>query len=153
MIKIYIFLLAMVIGMEISIGAFLAPIVFFPANIIGDGVLTHFQSGQLMTQVFLKFNNVLLVVSVVAIIYEGINLRNNNESFAKKISSFMLALIVLILALAFIFYFSAYVVEAQKLGAEATSSEEFAKMHKASELVMKIMMIAQAMLFYVKAKD
>ncbi|AII14543.1 hypothetical membrane protein (DUF4149 domain) [Campylobacter iguaniorum] len=150
--KIYIFLLAMIVGMEISIGAFLAPVVFFPASIIGEGVLTHFQSGQLMTQVFLKFNNVLLVVSVVAIVYEGLNLRNKDESFAKKISSFMLALIALILALAFIFYFSAYVVEAQKLGAQATSSVEFAKMHKASELVMKIMMIAQAMLFYIKAK-
>lgn len=147
--NIYLFLLAMVIGMEVSIGAFLAPTIFFPQNIIGEGVLSHFQSGQLMTNVFVKYNYVLLAVSVISFIYESVNLKFD-KSFYKKTSSFALSFIVLVLALAFVFYFTDYILEAQKLGAEATQNEQFGKIHSTSELVMKIMMIAQILLFFIK---
>lgn len=147
--NIYLFLLAMVIGIEVSIGVFLAPTIFFPQNIIGEGFLSHFQSGQLMTNVFVKYNYVLIVVSVIGFIYESINLKFDT-SFYKKISSFLLSFIVLVLALAFVFYFTDYILQAQKLGAEATQNEQFAKIHSASELVMKIMMISQILLFFIK---
>ncbi|MGB2553916.1 DUF4149 domain-containing protein, partial [Campylobacter sp. MOP51] len=56
----YLLLLAALIGIEISIGAFVAPTLFYPQSIIGDGILTHFQSGLLMTNIFVKFNYVLI---------------------------------------------------------------------------------------------
>ena len=41
---IYLFFIASLVGVEISIGAFVAPTIFFPDNLIGSGVLTHFKA-------------------------------------------------------------------------------------------------------------
>ncbi|RAZ57210.1 DUF4149 domain-containing protein [Campylobacter hyointestinalis] len=150
----YLFLLALIIGVEISIGAFLAPVLFFPAKYIGEGVLSLFQSGQLMTQVFLKYNTLLIAVCLVSIIYELINLiKNKEDSFNFKFSAFMLSFIVLGLASSFAFYFTPYIVNAQSLGELATTTNDFARIHKASEIVMKIMIIAQTILFFVRARS
>lgn len=150
----YLFLLALIIGVEISIGAFLAPVLFFPAKYIGEGVLSLFQSGQLMTQVFLKYNTLLIAVCLVSIIYELINLiKNKEDSFNFKFSAFMLSFIVLGLSSSFVFYFTPYIVNAQSLGELATTTNDFARIHKASEIVMKIMIIAQTILFFVRARS
>ncbi|RAZ52982.1 DUF4149 domain-containing protein [Campylobacter hyointestinalis] len=150
----YLFLLALIIGVEISIGAFLAPVLFFPAKYIGEGVLSLFQSGQLMTQVFLKYNTLLIAVCLVSIIYELINLiKNKEDSFNFKFSAFMLSFIVLGLASSFVFYFTPYIVNAQSLGELATTTNDFARIHKVSEIVMKIMIIAQTILFFVRARS
>lgn len=145
----YLLLLAALIGIEVSIGAFVAPTIFYPQNIIGDGILTHFQSGQLMTNIFLKFNYVLIAVSVLAFVYELFSLRLNTK-FALKFSSFMFSFINLALALSFVFYFTPYVLNAQALGEAGTATAEFFQMHKASEFVMKVMMVAQILLFFIK---
>ncbi|EAH7779714.1 DUF4149 domain-containing protein, partial [Campylobacter coli] len=48
------FLLAAMIGIELILGIVVAPVIFYPANLIGEGVLSHFQSGLMMTQIFIK---------------------------------------------------------------------------------------------------
>ncbi|CZE49104.1 DUF4149 domain-containing protein [Campylobacter geochelonis] len=149
--NIYLFLLAALIGIEISVGALVAPVIFFPASIIGEGILTHFQSGQLMTQIFLKFNNILFTIAVISIIYEILNfITAKNESFNFKFSTLMLSLINLVLSAAFVFYFTDYIVDAQNLGVVATQNEAFAQIHKTSEWCMKIMMVAQFILFFMR---
>lgn len=148
---IYLFALALLIGVEVSIGTLIAPTIFFPQAILGDGVLSHFQSGQLMTAIFLKYNTALMVISILSLLYEMVNFNNNRaESFNLKFSTLMLSLINLSLACVFVLYFTDYIVETQKLGAEATQSETFAKIHGASEWCMKIMMIAQTILFFIR---
>lgn len=147
----YLFLLSICIGAELAIGIFMAPVIFYPAQYIGDGVLSHYQSGQLMTQVFLKYNIMLIFISSLIFIFEIVNLKTN-ESFNYKISSFFLSLIIALLAMAFVFYFTPYILDAQKLGAEATATAEFASMHKASEFVMKAMMLAQVVLFFIRVR-
>ncbi len=42
---VYLAMLGIAIGVEIAAGAFIAPVIFFPQKYLGDGVLTHFQSG------------------------------------------------------------------------------------------------------------
>ena len=151
--NIYLFLLACIVGIELCMGILVAPIIFRPSEFIGPNVLSHFQSGQLMTQVFLSYNKILLFVSVVAFVYEIINLiKNKNESFRARISAFMLSVIILGLSLLFVFYFTAYIISAQALGAEVTASSEFKSVHGASEITMKIMLLAQVALFFVRAK-
>ena len=54
--------------------------------------------------------------------------------------------------MAFVFYFTPYILDAQKIGAEATATAEFASMHKASEFVMKAMMLAQVVLFFIRVR-
>ena len=139
------------IGTELTLGILVAPVIFFPQNIIGEGVLTHFMSGQMMTKIFLKFNYVLLFVSAFVAVSELFDLRKK-LAFSLKFSTFMLSFLNLALALSFVFIFTPFIVQAQGLGAEATQTAEFAKMHSTSEYVMKVMLVLQLILFFVKFK-
>ena len=139
------------IGTELTLGILVAPVIFSPQNIIGEGVLTHFMSGQMMTKIFLKFNYVLLFVSAFVAVSELFDLRKK-LAFSLKFSTFMLSFLNLALALSFVFIFTPFIVQAQSLGAEATQTAEFAKMHSASEYVMKVMLVLQLILFFLKFK-
>ena len=139
------------IGTELTLGILVAPVIFFPQNIIGEGVLTHFMSGQMMTKIFLKFNYILLFVSAFVAVSELFNLRKK-LAFSLKFSTFMLSFLNLALALSFVFVFTPFIVHAQSLGAEVTQTAEFAKMHSASEYVMKLMLVLQLILFFLKFK-
>ena len=126
---IYLFLIASLVGVEISIGAFVAPTIFFPDNLIGSGVLTHFQSGQLMSAIFVKYNKFLIAICVISLIFEMVKFNNNKKlSFYNRFSTLMIALL--------------------NHGAAATVTTQFLQIHKASEWCMKIMMIAQVFLFF-----
>ena len=147
----YLFLLGICIGSELAIGIFMAPVIFYPSQYIGEGVLSHYQSGQLMTQVFLKYNILLIFISSLILLFEIVNLKGS-ESFNYKISAFFLSLIIALLPMSFVFYFTPYILQAQKIGAEATATAEFLSMHKASEFVMKAMLLAQVALFFIRAR-
>ncbi|NLY04035.1 MAG: DUF4149 domain-containing protein [Campylobacter sp.] len=150
--NIYLFLLAILVGLELMAGAIVAPVIFYPNQLLGEGVLDHFQSGILMTEIFIRLNSAIIIICLISFIYELINLsKNKTESFNLKFSTFMLAAIILALACAFAFYFTDYIVEAQKLGPTATiGNASFNKMHDASEWTMKIILILQAILFFLK---
>ena len=149
--SVYFLLLGALIGTELALGALVAPTIFYPQGILGEGVLTHFQSGIMMTQIFIKYNYVLLGVSALAFAYEAASLRGK-ESFGVRISGFMLSFINLSLALLFVFYFTDFIVAAQAAGQDATiGNAEFDAMHKASEWAMKMMMIAQTALFFLRS--
>ena len=147
----YLFLLGICIGAELAIGIFMAPVIFYPSQYIGEGVLSHYQSGQLMTQVFLKYNILLIFISSLILLFEIVNLKGS-ESFNYKISAFFLSLIIALLAMSFVFYFTPYILQAQKIGAEATATAEFLSMHKASEFVMKAMLLPQVALYFIRAR-
>lgn len=147
---IYLFLIASLVGVEISIGAFVAPTIFFPDNLIGSGVLTHFQSGQLMSAIFVKYNKFLIAICVISLIFEMVKFNNNKKlSFYNRFSTLMIALLNLILGLLFVLFFTDYILSAQNNGAAATVTTQFLQIHKASEWCMKIMMIAQVFLFFI----
>ena len=147
----YLFLLGICIGAELAIGIFMAPVIFYPSQYIGEGVLSHYQSGQLMTQVFLKYNILLIFISSLILLFEIVNLKDS-ESFNYKISAFFLSLIIALLAMSFVFYFTPYILQAQKIGAEATATADIRSMHNDSELVMKAMLLAQVALFFIRSR-
>ena len=149
--SIYIFIIAALIGIELSLGALVAPVVFFPQQIIGDGVLSHFQSGKLMSEIFVKYGGILIAVSIICLVFEMINFNNNkSQSFRLRLSTLMLTLVNIILALLFVLYFTDYVINAQKIGTEATMAPEFAQIHAASEWCMKLIIVFQTVLFFTK---
>lgn len=149
--KIYLFFIAAIIGVELSLGILVAPVIFFPSDLIGEGVLSHFQSGQMMTSIFVKFGKILMILSIFSLIFEMVNFNNNKaQSFNLRFSTLMIALINLILALLFVLFFTDYIVEAQKLGAEATKTAEFLQIHNASEWSMKVIVVLQMILFFLK---
>ncbi len=105
------FLLASIIGVELILGIVVAPTIFFPQNLIGEGVLSHFQSGLMMTQIFIKMGYLLIFVSVVNFLYEIYSLIKDEMKFQIKFSKFMLSLLILILSLIFVFYFTNTIIE------------------------------------------
>jgi len=141
---IYLVMLGIAIGVEIAAGAFIAPVIFFPQKYLGEGVLSHFQSGILMTQVFLKMNLVIGFAALYSIIYEvQVFMMRKNYDFL----SFFLSLVIVVGTGLFLFYYTPFIVHAQQLGAMETTTEAFASMHKQSEWVMKALMVAQFGLF------
>ncbi|KAA6224883.1 DUF4149 domain-containing protein [Campylobacter sp. LR264d] len=146
------FLLASLVGIELILGIVVAPVIFYPQNLIGDNILTHFQSGLMMTEIFVKFGYVLLVVSIINFIYELFNFFTNKITFKLKFSSLMLSSIILVLSLSFVFYFTAYIVGTQNAGESMINDENFQKIHSASEVVMKIIVVAQMFLYFLSYK-
>ncbi|MDR2081468.1 MAG: DUF4149 domain-containing protein [Campylobacteraceae bacterium] len=140
----YLLLLGLCIGSEIAVGMLAAPVIFFPSAYLGEGVLSHFQSGVLMTQIFLKFNVLLMFCMLLITAYEIYLYKIKNYDFASAVILF----IALLASLAFVLYFTPYIVEAQKSGAEITASTEFRSMHGWSEIVMKIILLSQVGLFF-----
>lgn len=145
MMVVYVALLGIALGVEIAAGAFIAPVIFFPHKYIGDGVLSHFQSGILMTQVFLKTNMLLSIVALYSFFFEVISWskKKSNDLFAT-----VCAFLGLILTAIFVFYHTPFIVEAQQQGPLATATEAFNAMHKQSEVVMKSLMVIQLGLLF-----
>ena len=141
--SIYVVFVGMALGVELCAGAFVAPIIFHPNGYLGEGVLTHFQSGILMTQIFLKSNMLLGVVAFYGIVFEVIAWLTNKN---KDILSLCLSFAGFIFTALFLFYYTPFIVNAQI--ALTTESEAFFKMHKESELVMKSLMIVQLVIMF-----
>ncbi|MDR0579057.1 MAG: DUF4149 domain-containing protein [Campylobacteraceae bacterium] len=140
----YLLFIGICIGAEIAVGALVASVIFFPGAYLGDGVLSHFQSGILMTQIFLRFNILLIVCTFFIAVYEVYSYFIKNHDFISVVILF----VVLAGVLAFVLYFTPYILEAQKMGAQATSTKEFKDIHSFSELVIKIVLIGQIALFF-----
>lgn len=141
----YITFLGIALGVEIAVGAFIAPVIFFPHRFLGEGVLSHFQSGILMTQVFLKTNMLLSIVALYSVVFESVVWVKKTH---RDIFSILCALVALGLSALFVLYYTPFIVEAQAQGALATATEAFNHMHKESEMVMKALMVTQLGLLF-----
>lgn len=142
---VYLLCLGVIIGVELAAGAFVAPVIFFPQKFLGDGVLSHFNSGMLMTEIFLRMNFLLLLFSLISFSFElglWISKAKNSDKVA-----ILFTVITLVLTTLFVYYYTPFIVDAQSLGELATTSEAFYKMHKQSEWVMKGLMMVQIGLF------
>lgn len=146
------FLLAAMIGIELILGIVVAPVIFYPQNFIGDGILSHYQSGILMTQIFIKMGYLLLIVSIINILFEIFSYFREKFNFKIKFSKLILSLIILILSLVFVFYFTEQIVSMQKLGEQATTSAKFTGIHSASEITLKIILVSQIFLYFLSFK-
>ncbi len=142
---VYLMCLGLMIGVELAAGAFVAPVIFFPQKLLGEGVLTHFQSGILMTEIFLRMNLLVLFVSLGSFAFE-LSLWFSKAKNSDK-ASILFSGLALVLATLFVYYYTPLIVDAQLRGEVATASEVFRTIHKQSEWVMKGLMMIQLGLF------
>ncbi len=147
----YLLILGVLLGLEVALGALVAPVVFSPAKFLGEGVLTHFQSGVLMTAIFTKYNSLLTSTSWFIVFFEGLELLKKERNLRVKCFEFALGVANLALALLFVYYFTDVIVAAQEGGAAQTQTAEFASTHKGSEWCMAAMMLVQVVLFVSKS--
>ena len=147
--SIYLFILALTLGVEVAIGLS-APVLFRSDLYITPGTLSALQAGTLLAQVFMKYNYIALFCGFFALLFEIFSWRGSGASFQLKLSTLMLSLIIAVLACLF-YYFTSYITAAAALG-ESAIDENFARIHGASETTLKIAMIARLGLFFLRAK-
>ncbi|MCE3036461.1 DUF4149 domain-containing protein [Helicobacter sp. faydin-H20] len=134
----YIWLLGINIGAIITAGAFVAPVIFQAYTFLPDLGITNFDSGILMTQIFLKINTLLNFSAIIILIYELLmfNFRNKKDFF-----SLLLNGIIVYLIFTFTFFYTPKIVEAQEQGAASVATPEFASIHHQSEYVFQFLLI------------
>ena len=147
--SIYLFILALTLGVEVAIGLS-APVLFRSDLYITPGTLSALQAGTLLAQVFMKYNYIALFCGFFALLFEIFSWRGTGASSQLKFSTLMLSLIIADLA-CLLDYFTSYITAAAALG-ESAIDENFARIHEASETTLKIAMIARLGLFFLRAK-
>ena len=146
------FLLAAIIGVELVLGVVVAPVIFYPQNILGNGVLSHFQSGLMMSEIFIKMGYALIIVSLFNFLFELYSCFKEKTKIQLKISKLILSVLILILSLVFVFYFTNTIISMQNLGEQMTASNEFNAIHSASEVSIKIILLMQVFLYFLSFK-
>lgn len=138
----YLLIIAVMVGMELALGALSAPVIFFEQNFIGKDLLSHFESGLIMTTIFIRYDFVLATFIFVVMIYEFVSYYfGSKDKLNVIIASFNI-----VFACAFL-YFSLEIVTLQQQGSSILQDPYFQQIHFLSELDMKALVIAQAALF------
>ncbi len=131
----YIIILGLSAGSILALGVFVAPVIFLPDSVLGTGVLSHFQSGLLMSKVFVNFNYLLGFTGFFVLFFEF----KAFFSLDKDKLSFFIAIIVIYCIALFVLYYTPYILHAQSQMKTETSG--FMSMHKGSELDFKILLV------------
>lgn len=134
----YFILLGVTLGAILFAGAVTAPVIFNSSKYIGKEVLTHYQEGILMTQNFIALSYLLDIVMISVFLYEGYKYKMFERDKLTTIS----ALLVIMSASLFNFYYLPDIVNMQLAGPTMTMSEQFRNTHKGSEIDFKILALA-----------
>ncbi len=134
----YLILLGVTLGAVLFAGAVTAPVIFNAGKYIGEGVLTHYQEGLLMTQNFKMLSYLINVVMISVFLYEGYKYK----MFERDKLTTASALLVIMTGALFNFYYLPDILDMQLAGPAMTASEQFVNTHKGSELDFKIMALA-----------
>lgn len=144
--SLYLFLTAAsAIGVFI-LGAAVAPIIFHSETVAGVKLLARYDAGLLMSEIFARFNYVLLVTAALIVAFEGfLSVNKKNTKIMVFFSSANLIEILL-----YVFYFTPKILSFQAPGEAATKTEEFATIHKMAELDFKFLLFTLIMSFFIR---
>lgn len=140
----YLLLLGGMVGMTLMAGAVTAPVVFHASDYLaGAKELSQFESGLIMTEVFIRYNNMLFIVLLVIAGYELLALfRKNSHWFIG-----LVALLLVLAGMTFVFYHTPMILAAQEGGEALTQTEAFAVIHHQSEAIFKGILLGFVLLF------
>jgi hypothetical protein len=133
----YLIILAATLGAILVLGIFTAPVVF------NTGMLSHYEEGMIMAEIFRRFTYWLYLTFLVMVIYEGYQFK----IFKRDAIATLAALTSIATILMFNAVYTQKILAMQKQGEAATQSEAFANIHLASEIDFKILAVALAILF------
>lgn len=145
---IFIIMLATTLGAGLLAGVVVAPTIFHSEALLGSALLTQFQEGLLMTQVFERLAYLVNVLVVVVILYEVIKYK----AFESDRWSLMTSFLVAGTGLMFTSYYIPDILEMQMLGEAKTKSMEFINTHKGSEINFKIFAFSSLALLILNLK-
>ncbi len=130
-------------GAVIVLGAFVAPVIFHPNNILVDMTLDHYNSGIIMGEIFRRFSYWAYAIAIWVVLYEAISYKMGQRDAI----TFASATTVVFSSLMFSVVYSPKILAIQAIGPEATRSDTFENIHLASELDFKILSVALILLF------
>jgi hypothetical protein len=142
----YLFILAFSCGIILFSGVVVAPVIFNANDLFTDDLLTKFQSGILMTQIFVKTNYLINLLVIITLIVEG----DNYLKFKRDYINLILAFFIICCGLLFTQYYTPFILETQSMGETFTNTPAFEGMHKGSELAFKILFVSTLILFFRK---
>ncbi|MGL2735436.1 DUF4149 domain-containing protein [Helicobacter pylori] len=143
---VYLLLLGILGGSLITLGMMVAPIIFKAPSILPEFNLTLFESGKLMSQIIVRFNFLLDAIGFVVLLYEIISFIYDKRSLVYLI----LGVAIGALCLLFVFYYTPYILNAQKVGEAVLQSAEFARSHAQIEWLFKELLVLVCALFFLR---
>jgi hypothetical protein len=138
----YLILLGITLGAGLCAGVFAAPVIFHADDLLGGGVLSHYQEGIIMTKIFLKSNWLVNTACIAILVAEGYHFLR----FYRDQITFYSAFVTVWTGFMFTFYYTPQIVEFQKQGESILENELFRKAHMMSEWDFKIFVVALALL-------
>ncbi|CAA6801507.1 MAG: Membrane protein [uncultured Sulfurovum sp.] len=145
---IFIITLGMTLGAGLFAGIVVAPTIFNSEVLLGSELLTRFQEGLLMTQVFERLAYLVNIAVVFVVLYEVIKYK----AFESTRWSLLFSFLVVATGLLFTSYYIPQILEMQSLGEAATLGEKFENIHKGSELNFKFFAFSILGLFILTLK-
>lgn len=139
----YLIMLAASFGAVIVLGAFVAPVVFYPNDILVDLTLDKYNSGIIMGEIFHRFSYWVYALAIFVMIYEASQYKMGQRDAV----SFGSAFVVVFSSLMFSGVYAPKILSMQALGREASQSDTFKNIHMASEIDFKILAVALVVLF------
>jgi hypothetical protein len=139
----YFIILAATLGGVLVLGALVAPVVFHSDKILVDMLLDHYNAGIIMGEIFHRFSYWVYFVAVYVLIYEALRYKSGERDAI----AFGSATAVVFTSLLFSGVYAPKILEMQALGVQATQSDTFQNIHKASEIDFKILAVALLILF------
>jgi len=140
--------LGTVLGAGLLAGIVVAPTIFHSEVLLGSELLTKFQEGLLMTQVFERLSYAVNFLVVLVILYEVIKYK----AFESDRWSLMTTFLVAGTGLLFTSYYIPDILEMQLAGEMMTQSDAFINTHKGSEINFKIFSFATLALLILNLK-
>ena len=122
------------LGAGVFAGVVVAATIFNSEVLLGSELLTRFQEGLLMTQVFERLVYLVNFLVVIAIVYEVVKFKSFENTKWSMIFTFLVAASGLL----FTSYYIPQILEMQLLGEATTQSDVFENVHKASEWNFKL---------------
>ena len=142
----YLLLLGMLLGGTLVLGALTAPVIFGANFFLQEAILSRYESGRLMSEIFARYAVILKAGLAAVVLYEGWRM------LQKERGLFLWGAVaaVLLSGGAFAFYYTPAILAAQAVGEAATATAAFEALHTGAEASFKLLSFALAALLFLR---
>ncbi|MBD3799895.1 MAG: DUF4149 domain-containing protein [Campylobacterales bacterium] len=142
-VTLYLLAVAVTLGAVLILGIVVAPVIFHSAALLPTDLLSRYEEGMLMGEIFRRFSYWAYVMAVIMLVFEG----NEYRRQRRDKWAIMSALLGVATLLMFAAVYVPMILAMQAEGADATATEAFASLHSASEFDFKLLAVALIVLF------
>lgn len=139
----YLLTIGMTVGAVLILGAFVAAVVFHSEVYLSIPLLSRYEEGKIMGEIFRRFTYWGYIMAVIIVWYEIVRFKAMQIDRVSILSAFGSVSTLLL----FSGVYSPKMLEFQQLGELAMMNNSFESLHKASEIDFKIMLVMLLVLF------